>query len=48
MNQSKLKLEGNIIGYMCESSLDGWNYFTYNKNKNTIFYLVDNLISKLS
>jgi hypothetical protein len=36
MNQSRLKLEGNIIGYMCESSLDGWNYLTYNKNKNTM------------
>lgn len=36
MNQSKLKLEGNIIGYMCDSSLDGWNYLTYNKNKNTM------------
>jgi len=35
-NESKLKLEGNIIGYMCESSLDGWNYLTYNKNINTI------------
>lgn len=36
MNQSKLKLEGNIIGYMCDSSLDGWNYLTYNKNKSTM------------
>jgi len=36
-NKSKLKLEGNIIGYMCESSLDGWNYCIYNKNINTIF-----------
>jgi hypothetical protein len=35
-NKSKLKLEGNIIGYMCDSSLDGWNYLTYNKNKSTM------------
>jgi hypothetical protein len=35
-NESNFKFEGNIIGYMCESSLDGWNYLTYNKNKNTM------------
>jgi hypothetical protein len=33
--KSKLKLEGNIIGYIYESSLDGWNYITHNKNINT-------------
>jgi hypothetical protein len=31
MNQSKLKLEGNIIGYMCESSLnDNFNVLNIN------------------
>ena len=41
-NKSKLKLEGNIIGYMCESSLDGWNYLTYNKNKNYLLAITFN------